>query len=163
MAIKIEAFFKFFVKNENNYNNPFSNSYNYPNPFPYIATKEEIAQNKQFLLLSPCFQLYSVIVLSFKGSFHFFGVSFQSSLLQSCWETVNPFPHTAFLQQTTLNVFCQKIENLHNWMDNLWKKVENIVAKGEIARFVKFLLLSLCFQKAVCYRRVRKQLYEGKG
>ena len=32
-----------------------------------------------------------------------------------------------------LNIFCQKIENLYNWMDNLiWLKVENIVAKGEI-------------------------------
>ena len=50
------------------------------NPFPHIdafwrlcsrqlfenmATKEEIAQNKQFLLLSPCFQLYSIIILYF--------------------------------------------------------------------------------------------------
>ena len=26
----------------------------------------------------------------------------------------NPFPHTTILQQTTLNVFCQNIENLHN-------------------------------------------------
>ena len=26
-------------------------------------------------------------------------------------------------------------------MDNLWQKVENIVTKGEIARFVQFLLL----------------------
>ena len=43
-------------------------------------------------------------------------------------------------------------------MDNLWLKVENIVAKGEIARFEQFLLLSLCFQKGV-----RKRLYEGKG
>ena len=34
-----------------------------------------------------------------------------------------PFPHTTILQQTTLNVFCQNIENLHNWMDNLWQKV----------------------------------------
>ena len=42
------------------------------------------------------------------------------------------FPHTTILQQTTLNIFCQKIENLYNWMDNLWLKVENIVAKGEI-------------------------------
>ena len=32
-------------------------------------------------------------------------------------------------------------------MDNLWQKVKNIVAKGEIARFEQFLLLSLCFQK----------------
>ena len=45
------------------------------------------------------------------------------------------------------NIFCQKNENLYNWMDNLWHKVENIVAKGEIARFEQFLLLSLCFQK----------------
>ena len=71
----------------------------------------------------------------------------------------NPFPHTTYLQQTTLNVFCQNIENLHNWMDNLWQKVEHIVAKGEIACFVQFLLLSLCFQKAVCCRGVRKRLY----
>ena len=48
-------------------------------------------------------------------------------------------------------------------MDYLWLKVENIVAKGEIARFVQFLLLSLCFQIAVCCRGVRKRLYEGKG
>ena len=27
---------------------------------------------------------------------------------------INPFPHMTNLQQTTLNIFCQKIENLHN-------------------------------------------------
>ena len=27
---------------------------------------------------------------------------------------INPFPHTTNLQQTTLNIFCQKIENLYN-------------------------------------------------
>ena len=32
-------------------------------------------------------------------------------------------------------------------MDNLGLKVENIVAKREIACFEQFLLLSLCFQK----------------
>ena len=44
-------------------------------------------------------------------------------------------------------------------MDNLGLKVtvENIVTKGEIARFVQFLLLSLCFQKAVCCRGIRKR------
>ena len=26
----------------------------------------------------------------------------------------NPFPHMTILQQTTLNIFCQKIENLYN-------------------------------------------------
>ena len=59
------------------------------------------------------------------------------------------FPHTTILQQTTLNMFCQKKESLYNWMDNLWLKVENIVSKGEIAWFEQFLLLSQCFQKAV--------------
>ena len=73
---------------------------------------------------------------------------------------LNPFPHTTILQQTTFNIFCQKIENLYNWMNYLWLKVENIVAKGEIARFEQFLLLSLCFQKAVCCRGVRKRLRE---
>ena len=48
-------------------------------------------------------------------------------------------------------------------MDNLWLKVENIMAKGEIARFEQLLLLSLCFQKDVCCRGFRKCLYEGKG
>ena len=125
-------------------------------------------------------QLYnSINTLSFTD-FQFFLI-YQSLLLQaSClWERdnetcshthtiwlhchyINPFPHTTILQQTTLNIFCQKIENLYNWMDNLWLKVENIVSKGEIARFVQFLLLSLCFQKAVCCRGIRKRLYEGK-
>ena len=98
-------------------------------------------------------------------SYRFLPRFFQSHLLQLCLmrDRVNPFPHTTILQQTTLNVFCRNIENLHNWMDNLWLKVENIVAKGEIARFVQFLLLSLCFYKVVCCRGVRKRLYEGKG
>ena len=38
--------------------------------------------------------------------------------------------------------------------------MENIVAKGETARSEQFLLLSLCFQKAVFCRDVRKRLYE---
>ena len=54
-------------------------------------------------------------------------------------------------------------ENLYNWMDNLLVKVENIVEKEVIARVEQFLLLSLCFQKAVCCRGGRKGLYEGKG
>ena len=67
------------------------------------------------------------------------------------------------LTRTTLNILCQKIENLFNWMDNLWLKVENIVAKGEIACFEQFLLLSLYFQNTVCCRSVRKRLYEGNS
>ena len=41
--------------------------------------------------------------------------------------------------------------------------MENIVAKREIACFEQFLLWSLCFQKVVCCRGVRKRLYVGKG
>ena len=58
--------------------------------------------------------------------------------------SVNPFPHTTILQQTTLNIFCQKIENLYNQMDNLLLKVENIVEKREIARFELFFLKKNC-------------------
>ena len=32
-------------------------------------------------------------------------------------------------------------------MDNLWLKVDNIVAKGEIARFEQFLLTHYVFKK----------------
>ena len=41
--------------------------------------KKIIAQDEQFLLLSPCFQLYSIIVLSFKGSFQFCSCWFSNS------------------------------------------------------------------------------------
>ena len=82
---------------------------------------------------------------------------FQSRLLQICCmlERIkdyclvgfNPFPHTTILQQTTLNIFCQKTENIYNWMDNLWLKVENIVTKGEIALLCNFLFCYYVFKK----------------
>ena len=31
----------------------------------------------------------------------------------------NPFPHTTILQRMSLDIFCKKIENLYNGMDNL--------------------------------------------
>ena len=70
-------------------------------------------------------------------------LSFSFFYLYGVLHHFNPFPHTTILQQTTLNIFCQ--------MDNLWLKVENIVTKVENARSVQFLLLSLCFQNAVCF------------
>ena len=45
----------------------------------------------------------------------------------------------------------------------LLNKVENIVAKGEIAHLEQFLRLLPYFQKAVCCRGIIKCLYEGKG
>ena len=59
--------------------------------------------------------------------------------------------------------FFQEIENLYNWMDNVWLKVENIVANGGIARSEQFLLLSLCFQKDVCCRGEVKASIWGDG
>ena len=38
-------------------------------------------------------------------------------------------------------------EKLYKCRYNYWKIVENIVEKGEIARYEQFLLSSLCFQK----------------
>ena len=64
--------------------------------------------------------------------------------------TVNPFPHITILQQTTLNIFCQKIDYLYNSMDNLWLKVENIVSKGEIARFECILLCIYYVSLHIC-------------
>ena len=68
------------------------------------------------------------------------------------------------LQQTTLNIFCQNIENLYNWMDNLWLKVENIMAKGEFAVFVQFFFCHYVFRKTsaaeaseIVYMRERVQ------
>ena len=47
-------------------------------------------------------------------------------------------------------------------MDNVIRlKVENIVAKGEIACFEQFLLLSPCFQKQMQGRQ--KESISGKG
>ena len=66
-----------------------------------------------------------------------------------------------FLQQLTLNIFSQKMENLYNLMDNLWLKVENIVSKGEIARFEQFLLLWL-FSKSRLLQRRQKASIWGK-
>ena len=56
-----------------------------------------------------------------------------------------------------LNIFCQEMENLDNWMDNLWLKVENIVAKGEIARFVTL------FSKSCLLQKHQKTSIWGKG
>ena len=50
---------------------------------------------------------------------------------------------------------------IHCFQKSSPANVENIVSKGEI-RFEQFLLLSLCFQKAVCCRGVRKRPFEGK-
>ena len=121
-----------------------------------------LGQNREKLLLLPVLN-WALIMSNSPLAIKFSKASASYVLECICKrEGVNPFRHTTILQ-TILNIFCQKIENLYNWMNNLCWKVENILAKGEMARFEQFLLLSLCFQKAFCCRGVRKRLYEGKG
>ena len=45
----------------------------------------------------------------------------------------------------------------------LLKRVENIVAKGEIARSEQFLLLPQCFQKSSAADASKTSLHVGKG
>ena len=61
---------------------------------------------------------------------------------------INPFPYTTDLQQTTLKISHLKHEkSLYTGIKvYLLFKVENIMAKGEIACFEQFLLFSQCFQ-----------------
>ena len=46
--------------------------------------------------------------------------------------------------------------------ENILNKDENIVAKGEIAYFEKFLFLPKCFQR-LSAAAARKGFYEGNG
>ena len=39
------------------------------------------------------------------------------------------------------------MENLYNWMDNLWLKVENIVSKGELLVLSNFFFCHYVFKK----------------
>ena len=48
-------------------------------------------------------------------------------------------------------------------MDNLWLKVEHIVAKGEIGRLEQFLLLSLFLKKSRLLQRRQKAPIWGNG
>ena len=122
--------------------------------FEIFVSKEEIAHDQQFLLLPQYFQLYSL--------FNFYWD--KKKVLDLLYVAKSsPFPSYNNSAADVFEHILSKIENLYNWKDNLWLKVGNIVAKGEIACFEQFLLLSLCFQKAVCCRGVRKRLYVAKG
>ena len=63
------------------------------------------------------------------------------------YRSINPLPHMAILGSTNsaekkdmMSKFGQMGIQLSNW-------VENIVGKGEIARYEQFLLFPQCFQK----------------
>ena len=76
---------------------------------------------------------------------------------------VNAFPHTTILQQTTLNVFCQNIENLHNWMVNLWQKVKKHCGKRRNCTFCAISSFVTMFSKRRLLQRCQKASIWGKG
>ena len=125
-----------------------------------IAAKGEIARFEQLFLLSLCFQeavcCRAVRKRLYEGKGLVSKLYLEWLVRKNVRQLFNPFYiQQNILQQMYSNIFCQKIENLYNWMDNLWLKVENIVANREIARFEQFLF----FLKAVSRRGVRKRLY----
>ena len=74
--------------------------------FENMASKIEIAQNKQFLPLLTCFQLYSNIN-------NFFRLCFQSRLLQICCmlESVNTFSSGFLCPELNTKTFSSDIVN----------------------------------------------------
>ena len=118
----------------------------------------------------PCAQELSkgksshTVKLSIKENFIIFIILTSSLCIQDCYpskSSFNPFPQMTILQQTTLNIFCHKMENLSNWVDNPWLKVENIVAIGEIARAISSFITM--FSKSRLLQRRQKASIWGKG
>ena len=57
-----------------------------------------------------------------------------------------PFPHTTYLQQTTLTTtYSQTYENAVKIKEKILDKVENTVKKRAIDRYVQFLCVPQCF------------------
>ena len=97
------------------------------------------------------FNSNSIFIHLFKEIFHIFAEMF---LKLSASDLLQVGKGLTILQQPTLNIICQNIENLYTWMDNPLLKVVNIVAKGQISCFEQFLLLSI---------RQKASLWGGKG
>ena len=77
-------------------------------------------------------------------------------------DSVNPFPHTANLQQTTLKMSWQNCEKaLHDSIiiDLSWKHF----GKRRNYSFLAISPFVTVFSKVVCCSGVRKRLYVGKG
>ena len=67
-----------------------------PNDFENIVTIGEIAQDKQYLLLSQCFQSNPIVQHSLIQVSVFLFICFKSCLLPNCCllDRINHFPHT---------------------------------------------------------------------
>ena len=74
--------------------------------------------------------------------------------------TVNPFPHTAILQQTTF----RKIMNVHSAERNeQFFKLESLKTLWESKKLRQFLPLSQCFQMLSSAADVKTSIYGVKG
>ena len=67
-----------------------------------------------------------------------------------------------FCSKRLWTCFVKKKENLYNWMDNLWLKVENIVAKG-VCSFWAMPSFVTMFSKSCLLQRHQKVSIRGKG
>ena len=93
----------------------------------------------------------------------YWGINQQILINNIMEKELNPFPHTTILQQTTLNLFCQNIENLNNWMDNLWQKVEKHCGKRRNCTFCAISSFVTKFSKSRLLQRRLKASIWGKG
>ena len=59
----------------------------------------------------------------------------------------NPFPNERFLDSSKLKEFEDDNFKFDKYGLKFYKRVENIVGKGEIARYEQFLRFPQCFQK----------------
>ena len=82
---------------------------------------------------------------------------------QNAVTSFNPFPHTRTLRQTTLNTFCQTIEDLYNWMDNQWLKVEKHCGRWRNCSFWAISSFVTMFSKSRLLQRREKAYIWGKG
>ena len=117
-----------------------------------MATKEEIAQNEQFLLLSLCFQLYLIIVLSLKGSFHCFSGMISKSSAADLFVCGKGFgrngrgdllAHVIHKVSSESSLFACPFHTYRRFLTSQRQTTfENVITKEEIAHTKQFLLLS---------------------
>ena len=69
----------------------------------------------------------------------------------------NPLPDDKILDSSKLKEFADENFNFDENCSKFFKRVENIVEKGEIARFEQLLLFPQCFQKA-CFPGASKAI-----
>ena len=91
------------------------------------------------------------------------GLSFWHKVFENglhCWR-FNPFPHTTNLQQVSLMSYTKKKWKLPlNESTIIEYELKTWWQKEKLLVLSNFFPLSPCFQKAVCFRGVRKHLYE---